>query len=375
MTPTQLPPATLPRPTAKWGAGHLPQLDSLRSLAVALVVIYHWYPTGEGINRLPNGTIGVMIFFVISGFLITRILLNSRNQWQTGGSLGVTYRNFFIRRALRIFPLYYLAITAVYLFAPQVSDIRPHPLYYYLYGSNILLNQTGNWGDILSPFWTLGVEEQLYLVWPWVVLLLPKRGFHWAIVGLVLTGILFRGYGYARHDLDGVLMPANVDAFGLGALWAYLMVEQPNQISSFRQRLPVATLIALTAFVGLLLLPGDHLLVVLFQRFVISVLSLYLVVQATVGMTGVAGLVFNNRALQFVGRISYGIYVFHMLVPTFLTPFVFRVLSHLRPLPAISPNVHRLVSAVLLLIVASASWYLFEKPINNLKRHFQVREM
>ncbi len=371
MTPTQSPPASNPPRTKKLGSGHLPQLDSLRSLAVALVVIYHWYPTGTGINRLPNGTIGVMIFFVISGFLITRILLNSRNQLQTDGSLGTTYRNFFIRRALRIFPLYYLAITAVYLFVPQVSDIRQHPLYYYLYGSNILLHQTGNWGDILSPFWTLGVEEQLYLLWPWVVFLVPKRGFHWAIVGLVLTGILFRGYGYVRGDLDGVLMPANVDAFGLGAVWAYLLVEQPHRISLFRQRMPVAALVALAAFIGLLLLPGDHLLVVLFQRFVISVLSLYLVVQATVGMTGIAGGVFNNRALQFVGRISYGIYVFHMLVPSFLTPFVFRVLNHFRTMPAISENTHRLVSAVLLLGVASLSWYLFEKPINNLKRHFK----
>ncbi len=372
MISTQLPPTASSHRATRPGDGHLPQLDSLRSLAVALVVIYHWFPTGVGINWLPNGTIGVMIFFVISGFLITRILLNSRNQLQQGGSLGLTYRNFFIRRALRIFPLYYLAITAVYLFVPQVSAIRQHPAYYYLYGSNILLHQTGNWGDILSPFWTLGVEEQLYLLWPWIVFLVPKRQFHWAIAGLILIGILFRGYGYTQQDLDGVLMPANVDAFGLGALWAYLLVEEPNRIDSFIRKLPVAALLALAALVGLLLLPGDHLLVVLFQRFVISVLSLYVVVQATVGMKGLPGWVFNSRPLRYVGRISYGIYVFHMLVPTFLTPFVFHVLNRIRQLPAISDNTHRLLSAVLLLLVASASWYAFEKPINNLKRHFQV---
>lgn len=221
MTPTQLPPVRTPAPARSPLTGHLPQLDSLRSLAVALVVVYHWFPTGVGINWLPNGTIGVMIFFVISGFLITRILLDSRNRLQTGGgSLGLTYRNFFIRRALRIFPLYYLAITFVYLVVPQGSDIRQYPAYYYLYGSNILLHQTGNWGDILSPFWTLGVEEQLYLLWPWVVLLLPKMQFRWAIAGLILLAVAFRGYGYSQGDLDGVLMPANVDAFGLGAVWA-----------------------------------------------------------------------------------------------------------------------------------------------------------
>lgn len=370
---TQLPPVRTPAPAKSPLTGHLPQLDSLRSLAVALVVVYHWFPTGVGINRLPNGTIGVMIFFVISGFLITRILLDSRNRLQTGrgGSLGLTYRNFFIRRSLRIFPLYYLAITAVYVFFPQSSDIRQYPAYYYLYGSNILLHQTGNWGDILSPFWTLGVEEQLYLLWPWVVLLLPKARFRWAIAGLILLAIAFRGYGYARGDLDGVLMPANVDAFGLGAVWAYLLVEKPGQVADFTRRLPVLTLIALVGFIWLLLLPGDHLLVVLFQRFIISVLSLYLVVNATLGFGGLAGRVLNNGALQFAGRISYGIYVFHMLVPTYLTPFLLRIIQRFAPGITLTETTHRIVSAVVLLLLASVSWYTFEKPINSLKRRFK----
>ena len=313
-----------------------------------------------------------MIFFVISGFLITRILLDSRNRLQTGqgSSLAITYRNFFVRRALRIFPLYYLAITFVYVVLPQLSDIRQHPAYYYLYGSNILLYQTGNWGDILSPFWTLGVEEQLYLIWPWIVLLLPKSTFRWAILGLIVLAILFRGYGYIRGDLDGVLMPANVDAFGLGALWAYLMVEQPGQITGFTKRLPIIALLALAGVIGLLMLPGDHLLVVLFQRFAISILSLYLVVNATLGFGGVAGRILNNAQLQFIGRISYGIYVFHMLVPSYFTPFLIRIIHHFLPSIPFNETTHRLLSAVVLVAVAAVSWYAFEKPINNLKRHF-----
>lgn len=372
MTPTQLPPTQPPRPISSLVGGYMPQLDSLRSLAVVLVVIYHWFPTGVGVNWLPNGTIGVMIFFVISGFLITRILLGSRNRLQQGpgNSLGLTYRNFFIRRALRIFPLYYLTITAVYLFIPQVSDIGQHPAYYYLYGSNILLHQTGNWADILSPFWTLGVEEQLYLVWPWVVFLLPRAQFRWAILSLLLLGILFRGYGYSRGDLDGVLMPANADSFGLGAFWAYLVVEQPGQVAGLLKKLPLMAVLALVALTGLLLLPGNDLLVVLFQRFVISVLALYLVVHATIGFSGPIGVVLNSQPLQYIGRISYGIYVFHMLVPTYLTPFALRVIQHLLPSISLNATTHRLASAALLLLVASASWFIFEKPINNLKQYF-----
>src|SRR5919199_444493 len=101
-------------------SGYMPQLDSLRTFAVLLVVIYHWFPIGEGINRLPNGAIGVMIFFVISGFLITRILLENRKQIDEGNTtISHTYRNFFIRRVLRIFPLYYLVITLVLILIPE----------------------------------------------------------------------------------------------------------------------------------------------------------------------------------------------------------------------------------------------------------------
>lgn len=356
--------------------GHMPQLDTLRTFAVMLVVVYHWFPTGEGINRLPNGTIGVMVFFVISGFLISRILLENRNRIGAGqATLGPLYRNFFVRRALRIFPLYYLVITFVFVRLPQASDIDEHPLYYYLYGYNILLHQTGNWADLLSPFWTLGVEEQLYLVWPWVVFLTPKASFRWVIVGLIATGILFRGYGYAQGDLDGVLTPASFDAFGLGALWAYIVTDRPDEVPTFLNRLAVAALMALLGFGSLLLLPGDHLLVVLFQRLFISVLSLQVISRASSGIGGLAGSVLNNRSLQYIGRISYGIYVFHMLVPGYAVPLLLRMTQRLGVTLTLGYWSHRLVSLVVLLALASLSWYILEKPINELKRYFSYKNV
>ena len=366
-------PAPLPQPTNnRLLAGHMPQLDSLRTLAVLLVVVYHWFPTGQGINRLPNGTIGVMVFFVISGFLITRILLGNRDRIRAGkATLGHTYRNFFIRRVLRIFPLYYLVITFVYVFLPQASDIRAQPAFYYLYGYNILLHKTGNWADLLSPFWTLGVEEQLYLVWPWVVLLTPPRRFRAVIIGMIAIGVLFRGYGYWNGDFDGVLTPASFDAFGLGALWAWYTTERSMAVPQFRSLLNVATAVALILMVGLLtLLPGDHLAVVLFQRLLISVIALWFVVGASLGFSGPGGSVLNNGALQYIGRISYGIYVFHMLVPGYAVPLLLRILNRLGIQLSLGFWAHRLVSLVVLLVLASASWYLFEKPINGLKRYF-----
>jgi len=353
--------------------GHMPQLDSLRTLAVALVVIYHWFPIGSGINWLPNGTIGVMVFFVISGFLISRILITNRNAIEAGKStLGNTYRNFFVRRALRIFPLYYLTITAVWLFIPESSDINEHPLYFYLYGYNILLYQTGNWSDLLSPFWTLGVEEQLYVVWPWVVLLMPRRYLLWAIGGLLLGGILFRGYGYSQGDLDGVLTPASFDAFGLGALWAWYTTDGSDRMEAFRKRLPWAAVLALVLIIGLLMLPGDQLMVVLFQRTMISVIALYFVVGGSFGFTGPLGAMLNNQALRYIGRISYGIYVFHMIVPGYIVPLILKIMNKIfrGHVPDLGYWGHRLFSLAVLITVASASWYALEKPINSLKRYY-----
>ncbi|MFD2569059.1 acyltransferase family protein [Spirosoma soli] len=356
--------------------GYMPQLDALRTFAVLLVIVYHWFPIGEGINRLPNGTIGVMIFFVISGFLISRILLNSRNQVNAHQSTLIdTYGNFFVRRALRIFPLYYLVITFTLLVFPQVSDIDQYPLYYYFYGYNILLQQTGNWSDLLSPFWTLAVEEQLYLVWPWLVLLTPRKAFRWLVLAMICLGVAFRGYCYAHDDLDGVLTPASLDAFGLGALWAYVVTERPEAISRFVRQLTIAAGLALLGFIGLLLLPSDHLFVVLCQRLFISVLSLYIIAWASIGVKGAGGQLLNNRALQYVGRISYGIYVFHMIVPGYLVPFLLRIVNYVGIPLTLDYWSHRLLSLLVLLGLASLSWYAFEKPINELKRYFSYKRV
>ncbi|WP_236648616.1 MULTISPECIES: acyltransferase family protein [Spirosoma] len=367
-------PSTATASSVSVRSGHMPQLDSLRTIAVMLVVIYHWFPTGVGINRLPNGSMGVMIFFVISGFLITRILLDNRNRISLGkATVAGTYRNFFIRRVLRIFPLYYLVLTGVWLLIPQHSDIDAHPLYYYLYGYNILLHQTGNWSDVLSPFWTLGVEEQLYLVWPWIVLLTPRSAFRWVIGGMIVLGVLFRAYGYARGDIDGLLTPASADAFGLGALWAYVLVDRPAAEGTVRKRLGLIAGLAFAAFVGIQFLPDDHLITVLFQRLVLSILALFIVSHASAGIGGPIGQVLNNRILLYIGRISYGIYVFHMLVPGHIVPILFRISNRLGVSLTLGYWSHRLFSLAVLIAIASASWYAFEKPINDLKRYFSYR--
>ncbi|MVM41912.1 acyltransferase family protein [Spirosoma sp. HMF3257] len=349
----------------------MPQLDALRTFAVLLVIIFHWFPTGEGINRLPNGTIGVVIFFVLSGFLITRILLQNRDLIQTGDySLKESYRNFFIRRVLRLFPLYYLALTFVLIVLPEASDIDQHPFYYYFYGYNFLLQKTGNWADTLSPFWTLAVEEQLYLIWPWIVLLTPKNTFRWVIITMIISGIAFRAYEYTQGNLDGILTPACFDTFGAGAMWAYIVVDYRDSIDAFLKKLSITAGLALLGFLALLLLPGDHLLTVLFQRTLISVVALFMIGRASLGVQGLLGKILNNPVIQYFGRISYGLYVFHMIVPGYTIALLSDLSNRIhRPL-MLGYWSHRFVSLIILLSVASLSWYLIEKPFLSLKRYF-----
>lgn len=114
---------------------YFPQLDSLRAIAVLLVIISHWFTHEQILNRYTsNGILGVTLFFVLSGFLITGILLRSKKQVENGASRREAFKVFYIRRALRIFPVYYLLLIVLLIF--NLSDIRDNFWWHFFYGSN-----------------------------------------------------------------------------------------------------------------------------------------------------------------------------------------------------------------------------------------------
>jgi len=145
---------------------YIPALDGVRALAILLVLVYHWFPEGQGINVMPNGPIGVTLFFVLSGYLISNILMEQ----QTLGTFIRSFKNFVVRRALRIFPIYFLVLIGLLVLKRfsivLTSDFYEHPVYYWSYLVNYWIELHGNWADALSPYWSLAVEEQFYLLWP-----------------------------------------------------------------------------------------------------------------------------------------------------------------------------------------------------------------
>lgn len=145
---------------------YMPELDGLRAIAVGAVLFAHFIPVKYHVS-LPFGSAGVQLFFVLSGFLITSILLRSKDV-----SLRKALKNFYARRFLRIFPLYYLllALCALTGWMSWQEDLPWHVFYL----SNVYISQLGHWPSVGGHLWSLSVEEQYYLVWPLVVLLTSK---------------------------------------------------------------------------------------------------------------------------------------------------------------------------------------------------------
>jgi peptidoglycan/LPS O-acetylase OafA/YrhL len=221
-------------------------LDGVRGIAILLVVFFH-LPTQPGWGgalplTLPCGWMGVQLFFVLSGFLITRILIHSKDQ-----AFGVYLRRFYVRRVLRIFPLYYgflLALGAVYLatsLPEQLERYWPH-----------LATFTWNWtradaaweeSNRFVHLWSLSVEEQFYLVWPFLVFLLSRRGILIACVTAIVACPFVRQAFAAAYDADGLSPYAiydatywntlcQLDAFAWGALLTLIPGEWMPRIPS-----------------------------------------------------------------------------------------------------------------------------------------------
>ena len=209
---------------------HVPALDGLRGVAVLLVLAFHFaHIDGDGgvveralLGATRSGWAGVDLFFVLSGFLITGILLDAR------GSPGY-FRAFYLRRVLRIFPLYYAYLAVLFLVLPALVpavDVKAETQgWLWAYLGNILFAREG--GFQASPytghFWSLAVEEQFYLLWPFLVWFLPRRRLAWLCLGFVAGAFALR-FAIHRTTFNAtaayVLTPARLDALAMGALVA-----------------------------------------------------------------------------------------------------------------------------------------------------------
>lgn len=352
----------------------IPELDSFRFFAVVLVIISHWVP-GNIINIIPNGFIGVNFFFVLSGFLISfNLLCTKRDIDNRKISILSAFKIFYIRRTLRIFPLYYFVLIILYLIIPAVFNGSFS--WYIGYIPNFLFYKNQHWGGMLSHFWSLGVEEQFYIIWPLFLFLIRWSWLKYAIPGIILLSIFFKMffYFYYPHTLFYDTLPISCfDAFGVGAFLAYRTITNNSSDPEMESKLSFKK--ALLLFLSLFLFLYVSKISFLFG-ISISLLSFYLIKQAIVGYKGFFGGLVSNSILTFLGKISYGLYVYHNLIPWLLRCLTGKESAFLAVLPVLRwhfldhPLPLLIVQFILLVLIASLSWFLLENPFNKLKKHF-----
>ena len=351
---------------------YIKQLDSLRGIAVLLVIITHWFPEGHPLHDYTSFFNGVDIFFVLSGFLITRILLENRNEAEaTATGKWFVAKNFYIRRFLRIFPIYYGLILVMFALGPKTSThIRENVGNFLTYTSNIYFIQKGKWEGVLSHLWSLSVEEQFYLLWPWIMLFLRKRFLLPVIVVSIVTGVV------GQYYFSPIATFSCFDGFGLGALLAWAVVYKPESLQ--KAYVPSLWLAGSSCLLQAARVFSDSRFEPLPSRTLTAFCTAAVVLGVLLGK-GQGSLfskaILKNRALQFVGKISYGVYLYHLMV-AYCFSKIFSAIN-LRLFPTATVFNEYLVNVenfCLLLAGAYLSWRFIEQPILQLKRKYAYQK-
>jgi peptidoglycan/LPS O-acetylase OafA/YrhL len=374
--------------------GHLPALDGLRGLAILLVLMNNLYPGyparyADRIAYLVSNTgwSGVDLFFVLSGFLITGILYDSRGTRRY-------FLTFYARRFLRIFPLAYLYLALIFLVVAHVAQLPPHEArdlasgewWYWAYLANWKIAVHGI-GSQLEPtmFWSLAVEEQFYLLWPLVVALLDRRRLVALCIAMIVAALALR---IGWHILDTakqgrealyVLTPARMDGLAMGALLA-IGLRDENAAARIRRWSKPLLFAALTVVALLFvwrkgLLASDTVVQTVGYSVIVVGAAALLVLSVGARAGSPLGRVFTHPVMRFFGRYSYGIYVFQGLVR-----FVAWPRPYVKDPPLIFGSQIPAASAICIVLsgvtvgIAVLSWKLYERHFLSLKRHFRYEK-
>jgi peptidoglycan/LPS O-acetylase OafA/YrhL len=359
-------------------SGYVPELDTFRLIAILSVMCLHWLPADCLFNRLQGQLCnGVHLFFVLSGYLITGILLRCRLAIELGtSSTGFSFRQFYIRRFLRIFPVYYFVLIVGVLF--HFEGLRRGLPWHATYTSNFYYYFRKHFDGPASLFWTLAVEEQFYLLWPLVILTLPKRFVIVFISVVAVLGTACRIEALLTDSWLKILTPQCMNFLAVGSLLA--AVESSfcgSPTARGRMLRASAILIALLAVASgtMIAILGPRRALVSFgiraiDQPMMSLVFACLFAWAARGTSGLIGGLLRNPVLVYLGRISYGLYVYHLFVTGALLRIQPWMSRHIGAHPAWFLTTSFISRLAVSIAVASASWWIFEKPLNDLKRFF-----
>lgn len=335
--------------------------DSLRGISIIFVLLthlglFHLLPennfTRERIWMCISGNTGVLIFFTLSGFLITKILLHEINDFQR-----INFKHFYIRRFLRLLPplmVFYILIV-VLMHLNMIQSTSYGFIFSILYLYNYVPNKfyTGELGHT----WSLAVEEQYYLIWPFIVNFFNKRkGFIFIIVILILCIIslyIYPELTFTKSYKSGRWFIPAVAPIMIGSFFAWLIDENESKYSDYFKQNKTYIWAGFILFLFPLYSPLLK-LASLIQSSGISIILIWLLFHQESKFT----LILNNKFLSFIGTISYGLYIYQGLF--------------LRTGPTGKLWIQQLPQNIILtFLTATISYYLLEKPILKIKNKYK----
>lgn len=342
-------------------------LDGFRAIAAFAVIIAHFFTLERLGGRswlfaiAQQGNSGVSLFFVLSGFVITRILLQAVHEPRY-------FINFYGRRTLRIFPLYYLALCG-YVFLPWllnwISTLPPlrESWYHFAYLQNVA--RTFNWvHQGPGHYWSLAVEEHFYLIWPAVVYLC--RGKHqekliWASIGFIVLASVLRWILFSRGLEINVFTFTRMDQLAMGCILA--IAERNGWLQAPGRSRHFLALMALGVFSIAACSRLPELPMNVLKHLAYGILYFGLI---GFGITTSSGHLMNRLLnlnwMQFLGKISYGLYVWHVLVLMLFHHYC----------KAGNPVFDFLLISAAVIALSAASYYWYEKKFLSLKRYFEA---
>nr|WP_321410892.1 acyltransferase [uncultured Carboxylicivirga sp.] len=354
-----------------------PQLEGIRGIAVLAVLISHWIIISyfPSFKFLQLGFIGVNVFFVLSGFLITGILLSDI---ENGTASKKIFKNFYMKRLVRIFPIYYLVI---FLLAILKIDNNYLP-WSLTYTVNIAQNWFISPNPLYMHIWSLCVEEQFYLFWPIILVFVPCKRLLSIILLTIFSSLLFKLVIALIEPNNAINLIhsntlASMDALGLGGLLAYIHKHKPLYFIRLSNFSALWIPISLLSFWSISFITPEHSLLsdTLFRLFT-ALWGAMLILKGIKNEKTTVGRILNFSPIKYIGKISYGIYLYHWFISSILkSTFInfwnsldfgpFKLLKYQQYLGSFT------FYFVITLTVASLSYFMIEIPFLNLKKKLQ----
>jgi peptidoglycan/LPS O-acetylase OafA/YrhL len=368
---------------------HMPALDGVRGLAILMVMFHHFTILApvSGVERAlasvaAMGRYGVDLFFVLSGCLITGILIDGRG-------LPHYFRTFYARRVLRIFPLYYAMVAVTFLVVPHTIRLLPAEKartvnaflapgdwpWFVAFVSNFLIAIRDRYTNgLLDASWSLAIEEHFYLLWPAVVFALPSlRRLRHVCAAVIAVSLLLRigawMAGWSRLQIYVVTF-TRLDALAFGALVAILMRSSAAAWTDRLRQAGSLSLVLLAAIVALWQTGQMEYTATVMNTIgytLVGALGMQLVIQAVpLERRGIVHRLFDNGPMRFFGKYSYGLYMFQLPVKGALTLLFFnqaRMLSS----PLVWQAAFYALAGMATTASALVSWHLLEKNMLALK--------